>query len=82
VLGRAAIPAVFGAEAVRNLVRLANEPADGRPEDLGQFALLLAALGMAGLAVLIRGADRRTALRVVAAAAVAAVAVGAVSAVL
>ena len=77
VLGRAAIPAVFGAEAVRNLVRLANEPADGRPDDLGQFALLLAALGIAALVVLIRGADRRTAVQVVAAAAVAAVAVGA-----
>ncbi|WP_213057523.1 DUF6518 family protein, partial [Escherichia coli] len=29
VLGRAALPAIFGAEAVHNLLRLANEPADG-----------------------------------------------------
>lgn len=77
VLGRAALPAVFGAEAVRNLVRLANEPADGRPDDLGQFALLLAALGITGLVVLVLGADRRTAVQVVAATAIAVVAVGA-----
>lgn len=83
VLGRAALPAVFGAEAVRNLVRVANEPADGRPDDLGWFAVLLAALGIASLILLVRGADRRTAVQVVAVTSIAAAAVGAaVSAVL
>lgn len=77
VLGRAALPAVFGAEAVHVLLRLASEPADGRPEDLGQFAVLLGLLGIAALVVTTRGADRRTALRVIAATAAAAAAVGA-----
>lgn len=77
VLGRAALPAVFGAEAVRNVVRLASEPADGRSDDLGQFALLLALLGIAALVVSVRNADRRTVAQVVAATVVAAVAVGA-----
>ena len=83
VLGRAALPAIFGAEAVHNLLRLANEPADGRPEDLGQFAALLAVLSVAALVATTRGADRRTTLQVIAAAVVAAAAVGAaVSAIL
>ena len=79
VLGRAALPAVFGAEAVRNLVRLANETAEGRPDDLGQFALLLAALGVTSLIVLVLGADRRTAAQVAALTAIAVVAVGTVA---
>jgi hypothetical protein len=83
VLGRAALPAVFGAEAVRSVVRITTEPADGRPEDLGQFALLLAVLGISALVLLVRGADRRTVVQVVAATTVASLAVGgAVSAVL
>lgn len=76
VLGRAALPAVFGAEAVHNVVRLANEPADGRPEDLGQFAVLLAVLGIAALVATTRGAGRRTAVQVIVATALASVAVG------
>jgi hypothetical protein len=76
VLGRAALPAVFGAEAVRNVVRLTTEPTDGRPDDLGQFALLLALLCISALVVLVRDVDRRTALQVVATAAVGALAVG------
>ncbi len=83
VLGRTALPAIFGAEAVHNLIRLANEPADGRPEDLGQFAALLALLSIAALVATTRGADRRTAVQVIVATAVAAAAVGAaVSAIL
>ena len=77
MLGRAALPAVFGAEAVRNLVRLASESADERPDDVGQFAALLAALSIIALILLVRGADRRTTVRVVAVTAVAAVAAGA-----
>jgi hypothetical protein len=76
VLGRAALPAIFGAEAVHNLLRLANEPADGRPEDLGQFAVLLALLSIAALVATTRGTDRRTALQVIAATTIAAVAAG------
>ena len=79
VLGRAALPAVFGAEAVRNVVRLVTEPADGRPDDLGQFAVLLALLGISILVVTVRGADRRTVVQVVATAALAALAVGGVA---
>jgi hypothetical protein len=77
VLGRAALPAIFGAEAVHNLLRLTNEPADGRPEDLGQFAVLLALLSIGALVATTRGADRRTALHVIAATAGTAAAVGA-----
>ena len=77
VLGRAALPAIFGAEAVHNLLRLANEPADGRPEDLGQFAVLLAVLSIAALVATTRGTDRRTAVQVIVATAAAAAAVGA-----
>ena len=77
VLGRACLPAVFGAEAVRNLVRLASESPDERPDDLAQFAALLAALSITSLVVLCLGAERRTALQVVAATAIAVVIVGA-----
>jgi hypothetical protein len=77
VLGRAALPAIFGAEAVHNLIRVATEPADARPEDLGQFAVLLAALSIATLVATTRGADRRTAVQVLVATAVASAAVGA-----
>ncbi len=77
VLGRAALPAIFGAEAVHNLVRLANEPADGRPEDLGQFAVLLALLSVAALVATTRGTDRRTVVQVIVATAIAASVVGA-----
>lgn len=77
VLGRAALPAVFAAEAVRTVVRLANEPTDARPDDLGPFALLLAVIGITTLVVLVRDVDRRTGVLVVAATAVAAVTVGA-----
>ena len=76
VLGRAALPAIFGAEAVHNVVRLANEPADGRPEDLGQFAVLLAVLGIAALVATTRGGGRRTAVQVIVATALASAAVG------
>jgi uncharacterized membrane protein YjjB (DUF3815 family) len=83
VLGRTALPAIFGAEAVHNLARLANEPADGRPEDLGQFAVLLALLSIAALVATTRGTDRRTAVQVIVVTAGAAAAVGAaVSAIL
>ena len=77
VLGRAALPAVFAGEAVRNVVRLANEPTDGRPDDLGPFALLLAVIGITTLVVLVRDVDRRTGVRVVAATAAAALIAGA-----
>jgi hypothetical protein len=82
VMGRAAIPAVLGAEAVSNVARIATEPADGRPDDLGQVALLLGALGVGALGALVRGTDRRTATQIVGvalgAAAVVGLAVGAV----
>jgi len=77
VLGRSALPAVFFAEAVRQLVRFVSEPADGRPDDLGQFALVLAVLGIAALVVLVRNVDRPTAVQVVATTAAATAAVGA-----
>jgi hypothetical protein len=71
------------AEAVRNFVRLTTESADGRPEDLEQFALLLALLGISALGVLVRDVDRRTVVQVVVTAALTALAVGgAVSAIL
>lgn len=76
VLGRAALPAVLGAEATYNVMRIATEPADGRPDDLGQFAALLTALGLAVLMALIRHTDRRTAARVTGLAVGAAVSVG------
>lgn len=76
VFGRATLPAVFGAEAVHNVMRLATESSDGRPDDLGQFAVLLAVLGLAALIALIRGADRRTAAQVTSLALGAAAAVG------
>lgn len=61
IVGRAALPAVFGAEAVHNLVRIVDEPADGRPDDLGQFAVILAVLAVATLVALVRGVERRVA---------------------
>jgi hypothetical protein len=76
VLGRAALPAVLGAEATYNVMRIATEPADGRPDDLGQFAALLTVLGLAVLAALIRHTDRRTAARVAGLAIGAAVSIG------
>jgi MFS family permease len=78
VLGRAALPAVLGAEAVRSIVRLTTEPTDERPDDLGTFALLLALLSISALVVLVRDIDRRTAVQVVATNAIAALAVGGV----
>lgn len=77
VSGRAALPAVFGAEAVHNLIRRASEPAQARPDDLGQLVVLLAALGFLTLVVLLRGTDRRPAVQVVAASVLVAVAGGA-----
>ncbi|MFN8022989.1 MAG: DUF6518 family protein [Acidimicrobiales bacterium] len=77
VLGRSSLPAVFGAEAMRNAVRLVNEPAAARPDDLGTFAVLLAVCALVSLILLIRGADRRSARRVAALSVIAAVAVGA-----
>lgn len=77
MLGRAALPAVFGAEAVHNLIRVVSEPADERPDDLGQFAVLLALLSITALIATTRGTDRRTAPQVIAAAALASAAVGA-----
>ena len=77
VLGRTALPAILGAEAVHTLLRLASEPADGRPDDLAQFAVLLASLSVAALIATTRGTDRRTAVQVIAATAITATAVGA-----
>ncbi|MEP4591356.1 DUF6518 family protein [Ilumatobacter sp.] len=77
VSGRSALPAVLGAEAVHNLLRLTNEPADGRPDDLGQFAVLLCALCIVALVATTRRIDRSTTLRVAATTAVAAAAIGA-----
>jgi hypothetical protein len=76
VVGRAALPAVFGAEAVRAVVRIATEPADGRPDDLGPLAVLLGLLAVASLVWLTRGVTRRTCVLVVAVAAAAALVVG------
>jgi len=77
VLGRAGLPAILGAEAVHNLIRVATEPAAGRPEDLGQFAALLVALSIVALIATTRRTERRTAAQVIAATAVAAATVGA-----
>lgn len=76
VLGRAALPAILGAETVHNLNRLVSETADQRPEDLGQFAGLLAVLSVAALAATTRTADRSTTVRAMAATAVAAATFG------
>jgi Family of unknown function (DUF6518) len=76
LLGRAVLPAVFSAEAVHNLFRIANEPADGRPDDLGQFAILLASLSIASLVATVRGTTRPVAARVTALTAIAAVTAG------
>lgn len=79
VSGRAALPSVFGAEAVRNLVRLATEPADGRPADLGQFAVVLGVIAIVLLIVMCRRPDRPTTLRIIALSVVAASIVGGVA---
>ncbi len=79
VVGKAALPAVFGAEAVRNLVRIANEPADGRPDDLGEFAAILAVLAVVVLVAVVRGAERRVAIAATALAVVAAAVVGVIT---
>lgn len=76
-LGRASLPAVVGAEAVHNTIRVATESADARPDDLGQFAAILAVLAVAVLVVLVRGAERRTVTRIVLMAVVAALVIGA-----
>lgn len=80
VLGRAALPAIFGGEAVHAMFRVLSEPAAGRPTDLGAFAGLLAAMALATLAGLIRGLVERTAAVVVAVAAVGALVLGIVAA--
>jgi hypothetical protein len=77
VLGRAGLPAVLGAEAVHTLIRLTNEPTDGRVDDLGQFAVLLASLSIAAPIATTRGTERRTTVQVIAATAVASATVGA-----
>lgn len=76
VLGRAALPAVLGAEATYNVMRITTEPADGRPDDLGHFAALLTVLGIAVLVVMIRRTHRCTAVRVAGLAIAAAVSIG------
>lgn len=76
VLGRGALPAVFGAEAVRNALRVASEPADGRPADLGQFAAVLAVLSAVCLLIVTRRVERRVGVAVTAVAVGAAAAIG------
>ncbi len=76
VVGRAALPAVFGAEAVHNALRVVRDPSDARPDDLGQFATLLLVLAVIALALVVRRASPATLFRAVALAAVAAVVVG------
>ena len=68
---------MVGAEAVHNTIRVATESADARPDDLGQFAAILAVLAVAVLVVLVRGAERRTVTRIVLMAVVAALVIGA-----
>ena len=76
VAGRAALPAVFGSEAVYNLARIATEPAGGRPDDLGQFAVLLLVLALLMLTVVVRGIPRAMVVRVIAAVVGAAAVIG------
>ena len=76
VLGRASLPAVLGAESVYVAGRVVTEPADGRPDDLGAFAVLLAVLAAAILVALVRACDRQVTIRVVAITVVSTVAVG------
>ena len=79
VVGRAALPALFGAEAVRHLMRRASEHADSRPDDLGQLAAILGVVGATLLFALAHRLDRRTTTLVVAVAVGAAVTVGAIA---
>jgi Family of unknown function (DUF6518) len=79
VIGRAALPTIFGAEAVYNLVRVATEPTDGRPDDLEQVVALLLLLAAISLTAVVRGAPRAMAARVVAVAAGAALVLGLVA---
>ena len=81
VIGRAALPAVFGGEAVYSATRVLTEPADGRPSDLGDVAALLTALALATLVVLVRGLTRRAATQVTAMATAGALALGLVAAI-
>jgi hypothetical protein len=74
--GRAALPSVFGSEAVYNLARIVTEPAGGRPDDLGQFAVLLLVLALLVLTVVLRGIPRPMVVRVIAAVAGAAAVIG------
>jgi hypothetical protein len=76
VVGRAALPSIFGAEAVDKLLRRDDESGAGVPDDLGQFALLLALLGIASLVATTRGIERRAAIQVAAVTAVATAVVG------
>ncbi|MEZ5294880.1 MAG: DUF6518 family protein [Ilumatobacteraceae bacterium] len=76
VLGRASLPAVFAAEAVHVVARVGREPADSRPADLPSFAVLLAMLAVISLVVLLRGTDRRTAVRALVVTVLAALTVG------
>lgn len=79
VVGRAALPAVFAAEAVRDVVRIVRGPADSRSDDLGQLAAILAVLAVATFVALVRGTDRRVGVAVAAVTLVAALAVGLVA---
>jgi hypothetical protein len=76
VTGRAALPTVFGAEAVYNFARVVTEPTDGRPDDVEQFAALLLVLAVSVLTVVVRGLPRPWTVRVIAVAVVAAVVIG------
>ena len=82
VLGRAALPAVFGGEAVHTATRLATEPADGRPSDLGELAVLLTVIAVLALVALVRGLPGWTAATVTGLAAFAALVLGMVAATL
>ena len=76
VFGRAALPAVFGAEAVYSVARIVTEPIDGRPDDLEQFAALLLLLAAIALTVVVRGLPRPTVVRVIAVAVAAGLVIG------
>lgn len=76
IVGRAALPAVFAAEAVRNIVRIVDEPADGRPDDLGRYTVILLVLGVATFLVQLREIPRRVAIATTALALAAALLVG------
>lgn len=76
VAGLAALPAVFGAEAVHNALRVLREPADARPDDLGQFVVMLGVLALLVGKGLTWGRGHRTGLTVAVVAGASAVAVG------